>query len=261
MPKRLRSTSRQPEALRSSKPTKSTSDEPPKKARPALTFINYLSSGRPSQPATSSKTLGVAAKSNSQSVNPNLPPRRSTRLLSGLGSKPAHSKVIVFRFGQIYGKIDTPCIFLLSGPSVSLQHPPTRDRRRQVGPGRSRSIEPEMDEDAFGADIVFSSSPPSIPHSPRSEEFPAQWTPAHEQAAQEAYEAELAENYLYNLTRRFASATRALAMYDSRACLDELEQLPHVHQQSPWVLAMVGRAHYERLEYASVRVPNTRSFT
>jgi anaphase-promoting complex subunit 3 len=112
-----------------------------------------------------------------------------------------------------------------------------------------------MDEETFGADIACSSSPPSNPHSPRSEEFPAQWTSsAHEQDAQEAYESELAENYLYNLMRRFASAMRALAMYDCGTCLNELEQLPHVHQQSSSVLAMVGRARYEMLEYASVRI-------
>jgi len=117
-----------------------------------------------------------------------------------------------------------------------------------------------MDEDAFAADIALSSSPPSIPHSPRSEEFLNHWTPADEQAAQEAYESELAENYLYNLTRRFASATRALAMYDCRACLDEIGQLPHVHQHSPWVLAMVGRAHYEKLDYASVRFDQAHAY-
>jgi anaphase-promoting complex subunit 3 len=43
-------------------------------------------------------------------------------------------------------------------------------------------------------------------------------------------------------------------MYDSRKCIDEVEKLPVIHQQSAWVLAMVGRAHYERLEYAPVRI-------
>lgn len=121
-----------------------------------------------------------------------------------------------------------------------------------------------MDDDAFpGGEVAYSPSPPSIAHSPRSETSPApsNWTAAHEQAAQEAYELELAEQYLYELIRRFASATRALAMYDCRKCLEELEKLPFVHQQSPWVLAMVGRAHYERLEYASVRVVSDHSCT
>lgn len=118
-----------------------------------------------------------------------------------------------------------------------------------------------MEDDAFAAGD--SHSPPSIPHSPRSDDSPppSNWTAAQEQAAQEAYEFELADHYLYGLIRRFASATRALAVYDCEQCLAELEQLPHVHQHSPWVLAMVGRAHYEKLDYASVRLLNASTQT
>ena len=131
----------------------------------------------------------------------------------------------------------------------------TRDRRRPATQIRSRSIESEMDEEAFNGEVAYSQSPPSIAHSPRSETSPSpsNWTTAHEQAAQEEYEGEMADYYMYNLTRRFASATRALAMYDCQKCLWELEQLPHAQQNSAWVLAMVGRAHYEKLDYASVR--------
>lgn len=80
------------------------------------------------------------------------------------------------------------------------------------------------------------------------------WIPANEQAIQEQYEAQLAEHYLYNLTRRFASATRSLATYNCQNCLDELANLPRAHQNSSWVLAMVGRAHYEKLNYSAVRL-------
>lgn len=52
--------------------------------------------------------------------------------------------------------------------------------------------------------------------------------------------------------RQFASATRALSLYDCSKCLAELEKLPHVHQTSAGVLAMIGKAHYERLDYTSV---------
>ncbi|KAJ6630660.1 hypothetical protein B0H10DRAFT_2160078 [Mycena sp. CBHHK59/15] len=129
-------------------------------------------------------------------------------------------------------------------------HVSNRDRRRQpVQHVRSRSAESDMDEDFQAA---YSPSPPSIAHSPRSETSPSpsNWTSTHEQAAQEAYELELAEQYLYDLVRRFASATRALSLYDSPKCLAELEKLPHVHQTTPWVMAMIGRAHYEQLQYA-----------
>lgn len=53
--------------------------------------------------------------------------------------------------------------------------------------------------------------------------------------------------------RRFAIAWRALSVYDVQGCIHELGQLPHGQQQSPGVLAMVGRANYERLDYPSVR--------
>jgi len=82
---------------------------------------------------------------------------------------------------------------------------------------------------------------------------PSNWTSAQEQQAQEDYENELAEHYLYELVRRFARATRALAIYDCSKCLEELEQLPHVQQNSRWVIAMVAKAHYEKQDYASVR--------
>ncbi|KAJ7940806.1 hypothetical protein B0H13DRAFT_1940027 [Mycena leptocephala] len=126
---------------------------------------------------------------------------------------------------------------LNSGTSVKQpygsKHTSSRDRRRQPTQHlRSRSMESDMDEDFQAA---YSPSPPPIAHSPRSE----------------AYECELAEQYLYDLVRHFASATRALSLYDSPKCLAELEKLPYVHQTTPWVLAMIGRAHYEQLEYSN----------
>ena len=64
---------------------------------------------------------------------------------------------------------------------------------------------------------------------------------------------ELADHFIYELVRRFAKATQALAAFDCQRCLEELEQLPHAQQNSRWVIAMVARAHYERQDYASVR--------
>ncbi|KAL0580244.1 chaperonin-containing T-complex alpha subunit Cct1 [Marasmius crinis-equi] len=126
-----------------------------------------------------------------------------------------------------------------------------RERRRQIAHGRSKSMESDLDDDALAADAVYPPSPSAIPHSPRSEESPSpgNWTAAHENAAQEAYEVELADHYIYDLMRRFAIATRALTLYDSTKCLAELEQLHKDHQQTPWVLAMVGKAQYERGDY------------
>lgn len=104
------------------------------------------------------------------------------------------------------------------------------------------------------AEAYQSPSPPSVAHSPRSEgsPVPTAWTAAQEQAAQEAYEVALADIYIYDLMRLFASAARALAMFDCDTCLEELNKIPEVHQRSPWVMAMAGRAHYEKTDYIKV---------
>ncbi|KAG1877793.1 hypothetical protein DFJ58DRAFT_752720 [Suillus subalutaceus] len=225
--KRLRSTIRHKSTETvASKPSKLTMDETSKKARarPALKFANIFSSpGRRSQPVISSRPVAGGGITKNERGNAAVAPRRSTRLLSGTTSKP-------------------------------LKHPPPRDRRRQLTTSRSRSIDSDGEDDAnLHGEVASSTSPTSNAQSPPSETSPApsNWTAAHELAAQEAYDSEMADQYIYDLLRRFARATRALSKYDCYSCLMELDQIPLAHQQSSWVLAMVGRAHYERLEYAS----------
>jgi anaphase-promoting complex subunit 3 len=90
--KRQRSTARQPEAIKISKSNKLALDNPLKKARarPALLLTNlFSSSGRRSQPTASTRTTGLG-KSITQPVPPNI--RRSSRLLSGTGTKQSNSK-------------------------------------------------------------------------------------------------------------------------------------------------------------------------
>lgn len=170
------------------------------------------------KPVQNSKTI-IGTGNNERTVgNTVLGPRRSTRLLSGTSNK------------------------------ASGKHPPVRERRRQLTTSRSRSVETDLDDDAIiaAAEVASSNSPAS-----EASPGPNNWTPVDEQAAQETYEVELAAYYIYDLVRRFAKATRALSVYDCYTCLTEIGQMPAVHQQSSWVLAMAGRAYYERLEYAS----------
>ena len=137
---------------------------------------------------------------------------------------------------------------------VFLQPPPVREKRRPRTRTRSQSTDSDG-EPVRSGDAALSQSPQSATQSPRSDTSPApsNWTASQEQAAQEAYEVELADQYIYDLMRLFASATRALAMYNTSLCMEELDKLPHVHQRSPYVMAMVGKAHYERTDYTSVR--------
>ncbi|EIN03626.1 TPR-like protein [Punctularia strigosozonata HHB-11173 SS5] len=202
------------DAVKPTPPSTLDTDDTSKKARarPALTLANiFSSSGRRSQP----KAAAASAKNGREPAA--AVTRRSTRLLNG-GSKPA-------------GKTST--------------------RRRPAVHGRTRSNDTEGDEELqTGSENAYSPSPPAVPHSEESP-APTVWTTADEQAAQDAYLMEQADLYIYDLMRLFARATRALAMYDTKLCLQELEKLPAIHQRSPWVMSMVGKAHYERADYAS----------
>lgn len=64
---------------------------------------------------------------------------------------------------------------------------------------------------------------------------------------------EVAECIVYNTMRTCARAFRAFSSYDLQKCLDELEELDAVQQRTPWVMALVGRAEYEKGDYAAVR--------
>ena len=64
---------------------------------------------------------------------------------------------------------------------------------------------------------------------------------------------EIAECIVYNTIRSCARAFRAFASYDLQKCLNELEELDAVQQRTPWVMALVGRAEYEKGDYAAVR--------
>ena len=75
---------------------------------------------------------------------------------------------------------------------------------------------------------------------------------AIEQAALQEYQKELADWIIYDLMRSCARSMRALAVYDCRLCLEELEKLPPAQQRSAWTMAMVGKAHYEVGEYSAV---------
>ncbi|KAJ3923641.1 hypothetical protein F5877DRAFT_31172 [Lentinula edodes] len=215
MPKKLRSTAPQ-HVLKPSKPLKLSIDDPLKKARTRLALMSsnsFSSSNTRSQPTVNSRAAPPASKS--AGVNQNVATRRSTRLLSGTGSKHASK-------------------------------PSTRERRKQQGHARSRSIESDEDE----AEVANSPSPPAVASSPRSGS-PSSWTLSQEQAAQAAYEIEVADKYIYDLMRKFARAGRASALYHSQECLDAIEQLPHIQQKTPWVLSMVGKARYDKGEYGS----------
>ncbi|KAL5529076.1 hypothetical protein ACEPAG_5050 [Sanghuangporus baumii] len=130
----------------------------------------------------------------------------------------------------------------------NVKHPPQRKRTVH---SRTKSTESEIDDDFSPLGDVDSQSPYSNnTHSPRSDEPPNPvWTADMEQAAQDAYNMALADVYVYDLMRLFASCLRLLAMYDCEGCLAEIDMLPRNHQQTVSVIIMIARARYEQADY------------
>lgn len=104
-----------------------------------------------------------------------------------------------------------------------------------------------MDEDR---DVPYSPAPSSVAQSPSP--APSAQTTAQDQAAQQALEFEAADDYIYDLMRIFARAWRAMGRFQCKEVIQELENLPEEQQRSPTVLILLGRAHYELVDYATV---------
>jgi anaphase-promoting complex subunit 3 len=128
-----------------------------------------------------------------------------------------------------------------------------RDRKRQPRT-RSQSQESEIYEGVVPpGEPVNSGASSTTPQFPFPEDAPAK-PRADEPSSQEIYEMELAEYTVYNTMRCCAKALRAFATYDLQTCIAELECLDAVHQRTPWVMAMVGKAEYEKGDYSAVRI-------
>lgn len=73
-----------------------------------------------------------------------------------------------------------------------------------------------------------------------------------EQAAQKAYNTAVADNYVYDLMRLFATCLRLLSTYDIQAFLTMIDQLPLNHQQTATAIIMIARVRYEQADYMTV---------
>lgn len=138
------------------------------------------------------------------------------------------------------------CIEMLGGSHlISATKAGSKEKKRQPIKPISPSLDSEMDEE--GSAFDESNTVPVPPSRARSPEM----TSARRQSDDRAME--IAECIVYNTMRSCARAFWAFSSYDLQKCLDELEGLDAMQQRTPWVMALVGRAEYEKGDYAAVR--------
>jgi hypothetical protein len=78
------------------------------------------------------------------------------------------------------------------------------------------------------------------------------WDDVNNRQMTERAAVEEADAYILELVRTFAKAMQCLTQYQCQDAIDELERLPIEQQHSPWVLTLIGRACYEKLDYVKV---------
>lgn len=61
---------------------------------------------------------------------------------------------------------------------------------------------------------------------------------------------EEALRWILELTKKLANGYYSLSQYQCSESIQALTSLPQAHQNTPWVLAQMGRAHYEQASYA-----------
>lgn len=60
--------------------------------------------------------------------------------------------------------------------------------------------------------------------------------------------------FLLDLCKTFGSGYSALSQFRCQEALEIYRELPQSQQQTPWVMAQMGRAHYEQAAYADAEV-------
>ena len=74
--------------------------------------------------------------------------------------------------------------------------------------------------------------------------------PAHKSLELDAQRLEEGLKWILDLTKKLASGYYSLSQFQCTESLQHFQSLPAPHQNTPWVLAQMGRAHYEQASYA-----------
>jgi anaphase-promoting complex subunit 3 len=172
--------------------------------------------------------------SSAQAVDPAAPPRRSVRLLNSVTSFSTRSSRLAnasskdqdtkerreLRKVKAMGTKGKPGTTSTVGRVVSGNRNPTMDTSETAKPG-SRPT-------SAAAHIM---PPPRMgPSSDLARE-------------QEAL------SWLLDLLWKIGSGYKYLSRFDSKRALDAFKTVPTAQRETPWVLAQIGKAHYEREEY------------
>ncbi|KAF2965328.1 hypothetical protein GQX73_g8254 [Xylaria multiplex] len=159
------------------------------------------------------------------------PQRRSARLFRGTNGKASSGATAVGAAAARELKKARPQISRILRPNSS-----------SASVGRTVSGNRKPLEENGGMDVDQAEVP-------RIKEAPPQ-PPVIKSAEPEMVKIEETLKHLIELLKKFGSGYLALSQYRSMDALAAYMSLPRAHQETPWVLSQLGRAHYEQASYA-----------
>ncbi|KAI0024828.1 hypothetical protein F4780DRAFT_478944 [Xylariomycetidae sp. FL0641] len=190
---------------------------------------------RPSGPAGSGierkRTVsGHPVQPRQPSEEPGAPQRRSARINMTRGANAkSHSAASAVGGPTRELKKARPPISRIMRPNST-----TTSVGRAVSGNRKPLEENSMDVDQTEAPRVKEPPPPHL---------------VARSAEPEPAKVEEALKYMLELLKKFGMGYYALSQYQSRDALAAYSSLPRGHQDTPWVLSQIGRAHYEQAAY------------
>ncbi|KAF4457637.1 hypothetical protein F53441_455 [Fusarium austroafricanum] len=110
---------------------------------------------------------------------------------------------------------------------------------RVVSGNRKPLEEPQADVDYNEVPKVKEAPPPPPPP-----------PPVHKTSELDAQRLEEGLRWIFDLTKKLANGYYSLSQFQCTESLQHFQSLPMSHQSTPWVLAQMGRAHYEQASYA-----------
>jgi anaphase-promoting complex subunit 3 len=141
--------------------------------------------------------------------------------------------------------------------SITTTGPPVTRELKKARPPISRIGRPGSSGTSVGR-VVSGNRKPLEEHSmdidqaeaPRIKELPVVQAPPPKPLEPEPVKSDEGLKYILDLLKKMASGYRLSSLFQCQEALTAFSTLPRGHQDTPWVLARMAKAHYELANYA-----------
>ena len=186
---------------------------------------------------------GQVVQPRQTSEDPGAPQRRSVRLINQF--RPTSSKITGT---SIPPNNAAPTV----GPN------PGRELKK-ARPPISRIIRPSSNTSTVGRQVSGNRKPVEDSMDLDHKEPIKSWTQSSSVPSQRSLEIEIARQdealrFLLETFQKFGSGYHALSQFRCLEALQVYSSLPRAQQDTPWVMAQMGRAHYEQAAYADAEM-------